>query len=324
MNRSLYFNYIEEKLGILAYRINLKGQLNILDLHIHSENFYANLLNTINGWHLENLNPFKQNVEAIDLIDHSNKLIIQVSATNTKSKVESALAKDSLKSYSNYTFKFISISKEATDLRKSTFANPHSIKFNSNTDILDNKSVLNSVLSLETDKQKAVYNLIRKELGNEIDFVKLDSNLALIINILSKQDLRVSNSETINPFEIERKIAHNEIKLTKSIINQYAIYHPRLDKKYTEFDNSGSNKSLSILQMINSIYIDSCVNFKEKDSDFIFLRVIESVKDKVLNSANYVTIPIDELELCVNIIVVDAFIRCKIFENPQDYNYALT
>lgn len=324
MNRSLYFNYIEEKLGILAYRINLKGQLNILDLHIHSENFYANLLNTINGWNLENLNPYKQNVEAIDLIDHSNKLIIQVSATNTKSKVESALAKDSLKSYSNYTFKFISISKEAKDLRKSTFANPHSIQFNPNTDILDNKSVLNSVLSLETDKQKAVYNLIRKELGNEIDFIKLDSNLAMIINMLSKEDLRVTVSKTINPFEIERKIAHNEIKLTKSIIDQYAVYHARLDKKYTEFDNSGANKSLSILQMINSIYIDSCVSFKEMDSDFIFLRVIESVKDKVLNSANYVIIPIDELELCVNIIVVDAFICCKIFENPQDYNYALT
>lgn len=40
MNRSNYFNYIEEKLGVLAYRINLRGKLNILDLNIHSETFF--------------------------------------------------------------------------------------------------------------------------------------------------------------------------------------------------------------------------------------------------------------------------------------------
>jgi hypothetical protein len=28
--------------------------------------------------------------------------------------------------------------------------------------------------------------------------------------------------------------------------------------------------------------------------------------------------------LCVNILVVDAFVRCKIFENPDSYNYAST
>ncbi len=30
----------------------------------------------------------------------------------------------------------------------------------------------------------------------------------------------------------------------------------------------------------------------------------------------------DELELGVDIMPVDAFIRCKIFENPENYNYA--
>lgn len=33
MNRTHYFNYIEEKLGTLAYRINLRGKINILDLN---------------------------------------------------------------------------------------------------------------------------------------------------------------------------------------------------------------------------------------------------------------------------------------------------
>jgi hypothetical protein len=36
-------------------------------------------------------------------------------------------------------------------------------------------------------------------------------------------------------------------------------------------------------------------------------------------SANYADIPVEELDLCVNILVVDAFIRCKIFKNPLGY-----
>ena len=57
-------------------------------------------------------------------------------------------------------------------------------------------------------------------------------------------------------------------------------------------------------------------------ADKVFLSVIDAVKNKILESANYVQIPIDELELCVDILVVDAFIRCKVFEDPKGYNYA--
>ena len=44
------------------------------------------------------------------------------------------------------------------------------------------------------------------------------------------------------------------------------------------------------------------------------MKVIDAVIEKTQNSMNYQPIPIDELELCVNILVVDAFIRCKIFK----------
>ena len=324
MKRTVYFNYIEEKLGVLAYRINLKGRLNILDLHNHSENFYAYFLNKLYDWDLKNLNPFKQNIEAIDLIDHKNKYIIQVSATNTKQKVESALKKAIIKTYSTYTFKLVLISKDAKDLMKDTFNNPYGISFDSNADIVDNKSIMDFILSLGIIKQKEIYELIQKELGGEVDIVKLDSNLAVIINILSKEDLNLDANITVNKFEIDRKIAHNDLDSTKLIINEYAKYHTRLDKKYSEFDSLGLNKSLSVLQSISSSYIESCVKFKNKDSDFIFLQVIENIRDKVLVSANHIEMPIDELELCIKIIVVDAFIRCKIFENPQNYNYAST
>ncbi|AIG30695.1 hypothetical protein IA01_09560 [Flavobacterium psychrophilum] len=322
MNRTLYFNYIVDKIGILSYNINQKGKLNILDLHNHSENFYSYFLSKVFGWELVNLNPIQQNIEAIDLIDHKNKIVLQVSATNTKQKLESSLSKKIISKYSSYTFKFVLISKESTDLIKGTFLNPHKINFKPASDIIDNKMILNFILSTDIEKQKEIYQLVQKELGNDVDIVKLDSNLAIIINILSKENLALSNKVETNSFEIDRKITHNSLVATKSTIEDYAMYYGRLDKKYAEFDTQGSNKSLSVLQSVNSSFVEISVKHQNTSSDYIFLQVIENVKEKVVNSANFIEIPIDELELCVKIIVVDAFIRCKIFENPLSYNYA--
>ncbi|MFT7158620.1 MAG: hypothetical protein ACI8Q1_003653 [Parvicella sp.] len=56
----------------------------------------------------------------------------------------------------------------------------------------------------------------------------------------------------------------------------------------------------------------------------MFSVLLLRIKTEVLSSLNFDQIPIDELELCVDILVVDAFIRCKIFQNPDGYNYAST
>lgn len=320
MNRTNYYNYIDDKLHTLAYRIEANGKLNMLHLHMHSESFYLHLLNLIYGLSLENLNKFLQNVEAIDLIDRVNNIIIQVSATCTKAKVESALTKDIIKDYSSYSFKFLSISKDATNLRKSNINNPHGILFRPVSDILDIKSILNEILQKDVSKQKEIYRLIKDELGGDVDVVKLDSNLAIIINILAKEKWDDdSQSEPVHKFEIERKISHNNLDKAKYLIEEYCLYHGKVDSKYSEFDSQGSNKSSSVLATIKREY----VKLKGMaSSDEVFYSVIDVIRKKITESANYKEIPIDELELCIDILVVDAFIRCKIMENPEGYKYA--
>lgn len=320
MNRNPYFDYIDEKLHVLARRIETRGKLNMLDLHLHSENFYLHLLNLLYGYSLENLNAKLQNVEAIDLIDHTNKIVVQVSATCTKIKVESALSKKLLNNYKGYSFKFISISRDASDLRKKTFNNPFSLAFVPTTDIVDITSVLNTTLSKKAIEIKEIYRFIKDELGREVDVVKLDSNLASVINILSKEKWDdVNKIETVNSFEIERKITHNDLQNTKGLIDEYCQFYGKVDQKYSEFDSMGANKSISVLATIKREYL-KLKNFGT--ADFVFQEVIDRIKEKVLESSNIEEIPIDELELCIDILVVDAFIRCKIFENPQNYNYA--
>ncbi|MDP3451507.1 MAG: SMEK domain-containing protein [Bacteroidales bacterium] len=322
MNRPDYFNVIEERLNLLALRIISRGRLNILDFHGHSENFYQFFLNEVNGWEVTNENNFKQNVEAIDLVDHTNKLVLQVSATASKQKIESSLSKDSIKKYKGYTFKFVSIARDADELKKDTFKNPHGITFNPVTDIIDKNAMLSKIRGLNMHDQERIYAFVKQELVNDYNPLKLESNLARVINVLSKEDWNKKDSlGEISTFEIDRKISYNNLNSAKTIIDDYKLHNSRVDKIYTEFDSQGSNKSNSVLSTIRQEYAKLKGSLSD---DKLFFAVISKVQEKVLNSSNYTSIPFDELELCVNILVVDAFIRCKIFENPKDYNYATT
>jgi hypothetical protein len=316
MVRKHYFDYIVSKISALATEIEIRGKLNYLDLHHHSENFYLHFFNKLFGWKLQNLNAVKQNVEAIDLIDHDNKIVIQVSATATKEKVESALTKN-LSAYAGYVFKFISISKDAGPLREKTFSNPYQLAFVPKNDIYDIPSILKYINALGAIDQQRIVAFIKTELGAEVDPHKLESNLAAIINIFAKEEWDWNDSaiETI-PFKIDNKIDHNNIVDARVIIDDYKVHYNRVDKIYAEFDKIGNNKSRSVLDAIRRIYMAKKNQFS---GDALFFEIVESVVDRIQKSANYADIPVDELDLCVNILVVDAFIRCKIFKNPLGY-----
>lgn len=323
MNRSLYFNYIEEKMAVLAYRINQRGKLNILDLNTYSENFYDELINIIFNLKLVNMNAVKQNVEGIDLIDSTNKIIAQVSSTSTKNKIENSLSKEIFIKFPGYRFKFISISRESSDLKKQVYKNPHGVLFDPSNDIIDVNTILKNILNKPIDEQKIVYELIKKELGNEVDIVKMDSNLATIINILALEALtNIEEQPEINSFEIEKKIHYNGLNSVKMIIDDYKVYCQKLDQKYKEFDKQGANKSFTVLQTIRKQY--GILREKFQDKDVVFLKIMDNIIDIVKCSKNFVEISYEELETYVGILVVDAFIRCKIFENPEGYNYVIT
>ena len=318
MNRTRYYNYIEERLNFLAYRIEKRGKINLLDLNIHSETFFAELFNILYNYNLVNLNYIKQNTEGIDLIDTKNKIIIQVSATSTKEKIENSLNKGIYLFYKDYNFKFISISKEVSSkLRATEFENPYNLIFDSQKDILDSTTLLRYILNLEIDKQKILFEFIKKELGEEISTVKVDSNLAEIINVLAKEDLDLKSAKiNTTVFVIEEKINYNNLNGVKELIDDYKIFSVKLDQKYTEFDRGGRNKSTSILQIIRKQYVK--LKNEKKNSEEIFYGVVENIMKIIEESANYKKLPFEELEMCVDILVVDAFMRCKIFENPEE------
>ena len=140
---------------------------------------------------------------------------------------------------------------------------------------------------------------------------------------MAKENLvNIPDSPQINHFEINRKIEFNNLQKAKGTIDLYKVYYSKLDEKYNEFDKLGMNRSLSVFSVLSNQYI-KLQNEKQDDID-IFYSVINNVIEIIQKSKNYVEIPYEELEMCVCIIVVDAFIRCKIFKNPEGYNHVVT
>ncbi len=323
MNRSNYFDYIEEKLSFLVYRIKQRGKINLLNLNIHSENFFADFFNLLFDYELENQNAIEQNCEAIDLIDIQNKVIVQVSSNCTKAKINSALSSLSSNVYDGYKFIFIALKDDAANLASHSYVIPSNITFSATSDIYDVKHILTCLLTADIDRLKRIFELVKKELGNDIDIVKLDTNLATVINILSKENLSHGiDKPEVNTFEIEKKIDFNNLQEIKDIIDEYVIYFKKVDTIYKEFDSQGTNKSLSVLNLIKTQYVR--LEPDNPTPSKLFYQIIDAVIDIVQSSKNYKEIPYDELQLVVNIIIVDAFIRCKIFKNPQGYSYAIT
>jgi hypothetical protein len=320
MERQTYFNNIESRLAWLVSRIELRGRLNILDLNILAEDFFIHFLNLLFDWHLENQNAIKQNFSGIDLIDHISKNVIQVSATTTKQKVESALASD-LSGYDQYVFKFIAITNDASKLKAKTFNNPHKLKFDPVQDIYDIKVLLDHIKSLDIEKTEAIDDLLKKEIKIVPETNIVESNLAKIIDIFSQIDWGTNYEAEKIPFDIDKKIEYNEINSTRPLIDDYKRFYHRIDKIYEEFDMQGNNKSLSVLNNLRSIYFK---NANIQNADECLLKIIDIVIINIKQSSNYIPIIDEELRMCIEIIVVDAFIRCKIFRNPEEYSDVIT
>lgn len=323
MNRDIYYSTIEERLTTLSVRVRRNSSLNLQNLNIHCENFYAQLFNLIFGYNFRNLNEDNQNIESVDLIDETHHVLAQVSATITKRKIEKTLSKEILSKYLDYTIIFIFISdKDAKNLRKQKFVNPNNISFDSEKDIYDVTRLLSIINSLEDiDKIKEIYSFVRKELKSDIDLKKIDSDLVKLINILSQENLgEILYPVTVLPFEIQKKIDFNDLGTIKTIIEENAIYSKKLNEKYEEFDKLGINKSRAILNVIKSTYQKNENHFNNPIE--LFNKIIELLVEKIQSEMKEDnSISQEELELYVPIIVVDAFMKCKIFKNPEEYKY---
>lgn len=147
--------------------------------------------------------------------------------------------------------------------------------------------------------------------------------LVLVINQLGVTNTLTEIDEIeINSFDIQEKIDYNNITRYKPIIEEYKIYQGKLNTIFKEIEKDGSNKKDLLLQNIKSLYLREKGNYKsfeelKQNSDNI-ISAVERGLWKIIEKSNDLntTIPLEAIEISVLVILVDAFMRCKILEEP--------
>lgn len=308
-------NTIFEKLSILSTEIRLRGGFNMLDINVVSESFFAELMNRIFGYHLSNLNLSEQNAKSIDLIDPTNKLIVQVSSDNSKKKVQTSLSGIDNSKYDGYHFLFVSIAKEVSHLKKEKFAPISGISFAPDTDCYDIKSLIKLIEEKGSDCVQNVSEYLSKTVVyTEKKDVRPEA-ITYVIKQLADIDLsELDNEHWAIPFDIQPKIDKNKLQEWDALIKEYAVYSTVVGKIYKDYDQECRNQSMAVLFRLKSLYLKLKQQFV---ADELFDKLKEEVYKIVDGDATCSTVLTKEqLEMNISIVLIDAFMKCKIFEKP--------
>ncbi len=317
MNRDIYVAKIKTLLNILKNEIKDSGKLNLLDINVHAEDFYRDLLNLVYSWQLQNMNQWNQNAAGGDLWYDDVKIVIQVSSTSTKDKIQSSIDKLSAEQFAGYRFKFLRIDGDVIKLRKELY-NTHDIVFEPSVDIIDISTLLKDIAHLDIDRLKKVCELCEKEIV-PLDTPKVtETDLAIVVKALATNVKDWSKDRRPIEYDVEKKIDFNHLEGRKRLINDYKLYIGKLNAVYGEFVDNGTDYSFIILQNLSDIYSRY---FGQYESNALFDKIVDETRVVALNSRSAKDIPVDRLNVCINVIVVDAFIRCRIFEDPEGYSY---
>ena len=290
--------------------------MNLHDSNVLLEDVFKEILNITYGLELQNANLIKQNIKAIDLIDCSSKTIIQVSSDNSKTKVQTSLDKIELPKYDGYTFKFVCISKEVSHLKKHHFNVPEGISFNAETDCYDDKRILKDVSAKDIDTIRKLASYLEESILPATADERRPSVITYVINRLADEPLaEIAVNPDTKSFDLEPKIDFNSLKKWRDIISEYTVFSLLVDKIYRAYDEQGVNKSFAVLSSLHDLYLNLA---SELTGDALFDKLLESVyeivnKDYECNES----LTREELQVNIKIVLVDAFVKCKIFKKPE-------
>lgn len=158
---------------------------------------------------------------------------------------------------------------------------------------------------------------------------KYPMGLVTVINQISASgifDEEGPSDESLNSFKIEEKIRYNDIKEHKSVLDEYKVYHGKLNKIYEEIEQGGSFKKERLLKNIRHSYLEARGNLTDgaitsirANADKLIDEVEKSLWKLIEKSNNLsADVSYEAIELSIQIIMVDAFMRCKILEEPND------
>jgi hypothetical protein len=163
----------------------------------------------------------------------------------------------------------------------------------------------------------------KKNHEDEIKFLHLKepSLFKIAIDAIAKLNLsELEPPKEGEAFKISNKISYNSVKRNKPMIEEYKIYYSKINTLYEELEKQGSFKKDKLLRNIRNIYVKIKGNYVQDSENE--MEIIKNNADNIIDDVqnelfNLLSKDVKEnIYFEVSVILVDAFMRCKILEKP--------
>ena len=146
-----------------------------------------------------------------------------------------------------------------------------------------------------------------------------NSYVAQVVNFIAHSappsEERLRGPRKVN---FDAKIRRNQLESLASRIRDDSTSYPDISSVLAELENEGLSPDLCVFNKINRVYHEERSESNNRQSPVkIFFNIVSKITDFVGNSPSCSEIPKDCLELSVEYLVVEAFLRCQIFEAPS-------
>jgi hypothetical protein len=206
-----------------------------------------------------------------------------------------------------------------TDVQRADYTNL--VLFCPNHHIETNDITKYSVENLKEIKRNHE-TIIRQLISQTNILAQNPSALNTIIGYIGKNIFENTTSlEPTNAPDTTEKILYNNVMRYKPIIEEYAVYQGFLNASYKQIEEQGSTRKEIVLQNIKNLYLKEKGKYESIEdirlnADNIIEKIEAELWNKIENSNNIIELPIEAIEISLLVILVDAFMRCNILEEP--------
>lgn len=318
MERELLIKHINKLLVMHCGSLKIDSSGNLQDSAVLSEYFFRDLLNCAYGWQLEDANDTVANTPGYDLVDDERRIFVQVSKDASREKIKKSLDKIDLPKYADYSIKFMFLVVQAPKYRPMKDNDvPKGLAFDINSDIIDISRLVKQLQSLQIDELKHAADIVDSELGfASVNPQKVPSALSAVVKALLTKG-RLEEQPWKNPvlFEIVAKIRANGLDELEDHIQKVAAYTPYLETIYQAYDESGTNGRFAMLNMLNGEYVKTHLGSQDPYKTFFALQ--DTLERQISGDVDIARIDDATRLLCIDIVLVDAFMRCRIYKGPD-------
>ncbi len=158
------FNYIKNQLTYIRTKVDIDNQLGLYDINKLSEDIFMHILNDVYDLNLKNANLIQENFPAIDLVDDTKKVVVQVTSTTNTTKLRDTIKKfKDLADYADYRLKIFYIKN------KPNFQKDSLTEFESSGVLVDDILGIDDILeTIQADQDKCfvLYKTIQQRMDN--------------------------------------------------------------------------------------------------------------------------------------------------------------